>query len=157
MTTPKPKPAIRTQRGFSLAHKLPPPSGEYHWVYLWEWPIRVMHWLAVACILALVVTGLYIGMPYFVVAGDTAQHYLMGEFRFVHFAAAAVLVATAVVRGYWLFAGNKFERLSALPAAYVVEFVKRQRVLGRTQAVAELDELIARSGQIGSAADSDHD
>ncbi len=114
MSAPKPKPATRAMRGFSLAHKLPPPSGDYHWVYLWEWPIRVMHWLAVACILALVVTGLYIGMPYFVVGGDTAQHYLMGRIRFVHFAAAAVLIATAMVRFYWLFAGNKFERLPAL-------------------------------------------
>jgi Ni/Fe-hydrogenase b-type cytochrome subunit len=38
----------------------------------------------------------------------------MGRFRFAHFAAAAVLVATAILRAYWLFAGNKFERWSAL-------------------------------------------
>jgi Ni/Fe-hydrogenase b-type cytochrome subunit len=114
MSGPKPKPATRRERGFSLAHKLPPPSGKYHWVYLWEWPIRVMHWIAVFCVLALVVTGLYIGMPYFVVGGDTANHYLMGRVRFVHFATASVLIATAVVRFYWLFAGNKFERLPAL-------------------------------------------
>ena len=23
-------------------------TGDYHWVYLWEWPIRAMHWLAAA-------------------------------------------------------------------------------------------------------------
>jgi Ni/Fe-hydrogenase b-type cytochrome subunit len=34
--------------------------------------------------------------------------------RFIHFAAAAALVATGIVRVYWLFAGNKFERLKAL-------------------------------------------
>ena len=38
----------------------------------------------------------------------------MGWIRFLHFAAAAVLVATAIVRVYWLFAGNKFERWVAL-------------------------------------------
>jgi Ni/Fe-hydrogenase 1 B-type cytochrome subunit len=38
----------------------------------------------------------------------------MGWIRFTHFAAAAALVATAIVRIYWLFAGNKFERLAAL-------------------------------------------
>jgi len=38
----------------------------------------------------------------------------MGWMRFVHFAAAAVLVMTAIVRGYWLVAGNKFERFAAL-------------------------------------------
>jgi Ni/Fe-hydrogenase b-type cytochrome subunit len=114
MTNVPPKPATRERHGFSLAHKIPPPSGDYHWVYLWEWPIRAMHWIAVACIVALVVTGLYIGMPYFVVGGDTADHFLMGRMRFVHFGAAAFLVATGIVRAYWLFAGNKFERLSAL-------------------------------------------
>ena len=59
-------------------------------------------------------TGLYIGRPYFVTGGDTSAHYLMGWIRFLHFAAAAVLVATAIVRFYWLFAGNKYERWVAL-------------------------------------------
>jgi Ni/Fe-hydrogenase b-type cytochrome subunit len=34
--------------------------------------------------------------------------------RAIHFGAAAVLVSTAIVRLYWLFAGNKFERWPAL-------------------------------------------
>jgi Ni/Fe-hydrogenase b-type cytochrome subunit len=34
--------------------------------------------------------------------------------RFAHFVAAAAFVATAIVRIYWLFAGNKFERFTAL-------------------------------------------
>ncbi len=114
MTPTASRPAPRDRPGFSLAHKIPPPSGDYHWVYLWEWPLRAMHWIAVLCILALVATGLYIGMPYFVTGGDTSQHFLMGWMRFVHFAAAAALVATAIVRFYWLFAGNKFERWPAL-------------------------------------------
>ncbi len=38
----------------------------------------------------------------------------MGCARLAHFIAAGVLVATAVVRVYWLFAGNQFERLTAL-------------------------------------------
>ncbi len=109
-----PGPASHRRYGFSLGRRVPPPSGRYHWVYLWGWPIRIMHWIAVLCILSLVVTGLYIGMPYFVVGGDTGQHFLMGRVRFVHFAAGAVLVATGLARGYWLFAGNKFERVTAL-------------------------------------------
>src|SRR5690349_1011579 len=101
----------------SLMHmgsEIPPPSGKYQWVYLWELPIRAMHWAAAFAILVLAVTGLYIGKPYFVTGGEASSHYLMGWFRFVHFAAATVLVATAIVRIYWLFAGNKFERLPAL-------------------------------------------
>jgi Ni/Fe-hydrogenase 1 B-type cytochrome subunit len=101
-------------RGISLAHKVPPPSGDYHWIYLWGWPIRAMHWLAVGCIVVLVVTGFYIGRPYFITSGEATAHYLMGWVRFLHFAAAGILVATAIVRLYWLFVGNRFERWRAL-------------------------------------------
>ena len=113
-TGKRPPPPPRPPRGISLAHKVPPPSGDYHWVYLWEWPIRAMHWLAVLCILVLVVTGFYIGRPYFTTSGEASAHYLMGTVRFFHFAAAGVLIATAIIRFYWLFAGNEFERWRAL-------------------------------------------
>lgn len=113
MTTVPHKPAPG-QQGFTLGHRIPPPSGNYRWVYLWDWPVRAMHWIAVFAIIALVVTGLYIGKPYFVVGSDTGRPFLMGWMRFIHFASAAALVATGIVRVYWLFAGNKFERLKAL-------------------------------------------
>lgn len=101
-------------RGISLAHKAPPPSGDYKWVYLWEWPIRAMHWAAALSIVVLVVTGFYIGKPYFITHGEASAHYLMGWMRFLHFAAAGVFVATAIIRVYWLIAGNQFERWPAL-------------------------------------------
>ena len=98
----------------SLARKVPPPTGDYRWVYLWEWPIRAMHWLAAGSIVVLALTGFYIGRPYFITSGEASAHYLMGTVRFIHFVAAGVFVATAIVRVYWLFAGNQFERLKAL-------------------------------------------
>jgi Ni/Fe-hydrogenase 1 B-type cytochrome subunit len=97
-----------------LGRELPPPIGEYRWEYLWGWPIRAMHWAAVVCIVVLVVTGFYIAWPYFVTSGEASAHFLMGWVRFLHFAAAGVFMATGIVRGYWLFAGNKFERWRAL-------------------------------------------
>jgi Ni/Fe-hydrogenase b-type cytochrome subunit len=97
-----------------LGRQLGPRSGDYRWVYLWGWPIRAMHWSAVAAIVVLVVTGFYIGRPYFMTAGEASEHYLMGWMRFLHFVAGAVLVATAIVRIYWLVAGNLFERWRAL-------------------------------------------
>lgn len=112
--TAKGPPAPRKQRGVSLAHRAPPPSGDYHWVYLWEWPIRAMHWVAAFCIVVLVVTGFYIGKPYFITGGETSAHYLMGWVRFLHFTAAGLFVATAIIRVYWLIAGNQFERWRAL-------------------------------------------
>jgi len=73
-----------------------------------------MHWVAVLAIVVLAVTGLFIGRPYFTAPPGPTTPYLMGWMRFLHLAAAATLVATAIVRAYWLFAGNKFERLAAL-------------------------------------------
>jgi Ni/Fe-hydrogenase b-type cytochrome subunit len=98
----------------ALGRPMPHGEGSYKWVYLWGWPIRAMHWIAVAAIVVLAVTGFYIGRPYFMTGGEAANHFLMGWMRFLHFVAAGALVATGVVRLYWLFAGNKFERLAAL-------------------------------------------
>jgi len=101
--------------GITLGHRIPPPSGDYRWVYLWDWPIRAMHWIAAISLVVLAVTGLYIGRPYFVRGGaEAADPFFMGWVRFTHFAAAALLVMTGIVRVYWLFAGNKFERFPAL-------------------------------------------
>lgn len=86
----------------------------WQWVYLWHWPIRAMHWLAAATVVVLIVTGFYIGRPYFFAGGEAGNHFVMGWMRFLHFAAAGVLVATALVRVYWLFRGNRFERWRAL-------------------------------------------
>jgi len=88
--------------------------GDFTWVYIWGAPLRAMHWIAAFCIIALVVTGLYIGRPYFASSGEASAHFMMGRFRFIHFAAAAVIVMTGIVRIYWLWAGNEFERFSAL-------------------------------------------
>lgn len=53
--------------------------------------------------------------------------------------------------------GDLHARLAELPAAYVVEFAARRRVLGREQALAELDELIGRSKAIAGSAECDAD
>ncbi len=110
---------MRTQietppRGISLRHPVPPPRGDYKWVYLWQWPIRAMHWAAAGSIVVLVVTGFYIGAPYFMTGGEATPRFAMGWMRFLHFLAAAVFVTTGIVRAYWLFAGNRFERWRAL-------------------------------------------
>jgi Ni/Fe-hydrogenase 1 B-type cytochrome subunit len=97
-----------------LEHPLQPPQGEYRWVYLWQWPIRAMHWTAAACIVLLLATGFYIGPPYFLPDAQMRGAFFMGWVRLVHFAAAGVLVATGIVRVYWLVAGNRYERFAAL-------------------------------------------
>jgi Ni/Fe-hydrogenase b-type cytochrome subunit len=104
-------------------------EGEYRWVYLWHWPIRAMHWVAAAAIVVLAVTGFYIGKPYFMVASTGESPFIMGWMRFLHFAAAALLVTTGIVRTYWLFAGNKFERWTALVPWRPREWVNLFRVI----------------------------
>jgi Ni/Fe-hydrogenase b-type cytochrome subunit len=98
----------------AMGRDVPPAEEGYKWVYLWGWPLRAMHWAAAASIVVLAITGFYIGKPYFMTGGEASSHFLMGWMRFLHFSAAAVFVATAIVRIYWLFAGDKYERLLAL-------------------------------------------
>ena len=105
------------------------PRAEYKQVYLWHWPIRAMHWIAAACVVTLIVTGFYIGGPYFMTSGSASEHFLMGRVRFVHFTAAGVLVATAILRVYWLFVGNKFERWKALFPVSGKDWVNLWKVL----------------------------
>lgn len=87
---------------------------EYRWVYLWRWPLRLTHWVSAASVTVLIVTGFYIGAPYFTTWGEASSHYMMGWARFLHFAAAAVFVPAAILRVYWLFAGNKWARWPSL-------------------------------------------
>lgn len=102
---------------------------EYKRVYLWNWVVRSMHWVSALSIVVLFVTGFYIGRPYFVSGGEAIDHFLMGRFRFAHFAAAAVLVATAMIRVYWLFVGNRYERWNALLPYRKEDFVNGWMVL----------------------------
>jgi Ni/Fe-hydrogenase b-type cytochrome subunit len=86
---------------------------EHRWVYLWHWPIRAMHWAAAISIVALFLTGFYIGRPYFM-STSAQSSFTLQWVRLAHFIAAGLLIATAIVRAYWLLMGNRFERLPAL-------------------------------------------
>lgn len=115
MTAPGQDTATRRRNPpLGLGRSLGRERGNFTWVYLWGAPLRAMHWIAAASIVVLIVTGFYIGRPYFMTSGEASSHFLMGRMRFLHFTAAAVLVMTGIVRVYWLFAGNRFERLAAL-------------------------------------------
>ncbi|HEU4564712.1 MAG TPA: Ni/Fe-hydrogenase, b-type cytochrome subunit, partial [Gemmatimonadaceae bacterium] len=116
ITDPSTQHVPYTARGAAPFASAPPRDAQYKWVYVWQWPIRAMHWFAAFAIVVLAITGFYIGRPYFTLPTDEGQQspFIMGYMRLAHFIAAGVLVATAVVRIYWLFAGNKFERLPAL-------------------------------------------
>ena len=84
----------------------------YRWVGLWHAPLRFMHWIAALAIVVLFWTGLYLGRPYFI--GAVSGSFVVQYARLIHFVAAGALVATGLVRFYWLFVGNKYERWRAL-------------------------------------------
>ena len=75
-------------------------------VYVWEFPVRMTHWINVLCIAALSITGYYIGNP-FIHAVSTDQ-YIMGWMRFVHFVAAYLFTVSFLIRIYWALAGNQY-------------------------------------------------
>jgi Ni/Fe-hydrogenase 1 B-type cytochrome subunit len=71
--------------------------------YVWEWPVRITHWVNALCIVILSLTGVAIGFP-FLVAGDGS--YVMGWVRFIHYVAAYAFTVSVLARFYWMFAGN---------------------------------------------------
>jgi Ni/Fe-hydrogenase 1 B-type cytochrome subunit len=80
-------------------------------IYVWEVPVRVIHWLNVLAMLTLCVTGIFIGHPLSI--GESASAYTMGWVRFTHFTAAYVFAIGLAARVYWSFAGNKYSNWRA--------------------------------------------
>jgi Ni/Fe-hydrogenase 1 B-type cytochrome subunit len=78
-------------------------------VYVWELPVRLYHWLNALVLVALIVTGFYISNPLAIqTQRDASNSYIMGWFRYIHFAAAYLFFFNFLFRIYWGFVGNKF-------------------------------------------------
>jgi Ni/Fe-hydrogenase 1 B-type cytochrome subunit len=106
---------------------IPPPADtDLVRVYVWEWPVRLAHWLIVISIFFLSWTGLYIGHPFLISAGEARQHFLMGTAKVIHSYASIVFAMAVLVRVIWMFTGNRFSRWNKfLPATR-----RRRRALG---------------------------
>jgi Ni/Fe-hydrogenase 1 B-type cytochrome subunit len=79
-------------------------------VYVYEWPVRIWHWMTVLAICVLVPTGYFIAQPLHSLMGEASSHYFNGLVREGHFVAAYVLAIGFLVRLYWLVFGNKHAR-----------------------------------------------
>lgn len=73
--------------------------------YVWEWPVRLTHWINFLCVLVLSVTGYYIGNP-FLTAGSIDSN-LMGWNRFIHLSFAYLFALSVLSRFIWFFLGNR--------------------------------------------------
>jgi Ni/Fe-hydrogenase 1 B-type cytochrome subunit len=80
-------------------------------VYVWQWPVRLYHWVNVLAVAVLIVTGFIVGRPVSLLRADEAwSAYWFGTTRFLHFAAAYVFFFNFLARIYWGFVGNKYAR-----------------------------------------------
>lgn len=92
-------------------------------VYVFELPVRIVHWVIVLCLIVLSVTGYYIHHPFLSGTGLPGHPgFTMGKMRFVHEASGFVFVGAILFRIYWSFVGNEYVNWRAL-----VPITKRQR------------------------------
>jgi len=115
-------------------------------IYIWQIPVRATHWVTAGCIVVLSLTGGYIADPFLIPAGGST----MMTARLIHMVAAITLLASGLVRTWWLLAGNRFSRWSAfIPTSRVQAtelfrqagfymFLRREipKVLGHNQLAA---------------------
>ncbi len=79
-------------------------------VYVWEWPVRLAHWLIAGSIVLLAVTGIYIGNPFLPAEGEATRRFVMGTMKSIHWIAALVFMVAVFARILWMFAGNPYAR-----------------------------------------------
>jgi Ni/Fe-hydrogenase 1 B-type cytochrome subunit len=89
-------------------------------VYVWQYPLRLTHWVFVIAIGILSFTGYYIHNPFIV--GQTKTPFLMGWIRFVHEGTAMVFISAFLIRVYLLFMGDRWERWRALVPLHKSQF-----------------------------------
>jgi Ni/Fe-hydrogenase 1 B-type cytochrome subunit len=75
-------------------------------VYVWEFPVRFTHWINAIALFVLSFTGYYIAYPF--IHAVSAQQYIMGTMRFIHFVSGYVLLMGVIIRIYWMFVGNQY-------------------------------------------------
>jgi Ni/Fe-hydrogenase 1 B-type cytochrome subunit len=73
--------------------------------------MRLVHWLNVISIVAAVITGLYIGHPYYqsFISDPAVDKYVMAWNRYIHFMGAIILDVTSIIVVY-LYFFSRFEQ-----------------------------------------------
>lgn len=71
--------------------------------YVWQTPVRLVHWTLVLCLAFLGSTGWYIHAP-FLLPGE----HTMATARLVHLVAGFCFTSALMVRAWWFLAGNRY-------------------------------------------------
>ncbi len=82
-----------------------------HQVYVWQFPVRLFHWVNALAITVLFVTGMYIGHPILDTPGEAVGNFFMGKVRFWHGLSAYIFIANMIIRLYWFWAGNEYSKI----------------------------------------------
>jgi Ni/Fe-hydrogenase 1 B-type cytochrome subunit len=78
-------------------------------IYVWQFPVRLYHWVNALAVLALATTGYLIGKPPALQSASEASFsFWFGTVRFIHFLAAFLFFFNFLFRIYWGFVGNRF-------------------------------------------------
>lgn len=96
-------------------------------VYVWPYPLRLVHWSLVLAIGVLAFTGYYIQDPFIV--GQLNRPFLMGWFRFAHEAAAMVFINAILLRIYLFFGGNRWMRWRAFLPLHRQQWIEMWQML----------------------------
>lgn len=77
------------------------------YIYVWEGPVRITHWINFFCIIVLSFTGYYIHNP-FISAPQATQAFVMGNIRYIHYLTGVIFAVSLIIRLFWLFVGNRY-------------------------------------------------
>jgi Ni/Fe-hydrogenase 1 B-type cytochrome subunit len=86
------------------------PHRYYRRRYVWQWPIRIFHWVNAICVAVLFATGLYIAQPVMIPSGEAYRTFFMATVRKVHFLFAFLFLLNFLWRIYWFWMGNNYAR-----------------------------------------------
>jgi len=78
------------------------------YVYVWEGPVRISHWLNFFCIIFLSITGVYIHYPFVTACSLSNAPYIMGIVRYAHYLVGVIFAFSVILRLFWLFMGNYY-------------------------------------------------
>ena len=106
---PSTPPASRVREG-EFSEAILPVGVQPGPVYVYDAATRIWHWTTMLCIIALCVTGYFIGSPLPSIGGEAYDHFMFGYIRLVHFIAGMILGVAFLLRLYRVFVGGPHAR-----------------------------------------------
>jgi Ni/Fe-hydrogenase 1 B-type cytochrome subunit len=75
--------------------------------YVWDLIVRITHWTIFLTMIALAITGIYLGRPFVAAPGPARETFVMGWMKIVHSYAAIAFSLAVGSRIIWMFIGPR--------------------------------------------------